>query len=213
MALAHTADDQAETILHHIVRGTGLAGLAGIPRVRELARGVSVVRPLLDLERSVVLDYLERIGQDFRTDETNEDESYTRNRIRRQLLPLLTEHYNSSVMQALRRLGQQAAEMHAAFETLAADLLDRILASSTENECRLKWQPLTPVPRPLVRELFAELWRRRGWPRQNMGFDHWDELARIALTGGAATFPGKIAARREGRWLMLRLLDRGPEKR
>jgi tRNA(Ile)-lysidine synthase len=213
MALAHTADDQAETILHHIVRGTGLAGLAGIPRVRELARGVRVVRPLLDLERSVVLDYLERIGQDFRTDETNEDESYTRNRIRQQLLPLLAERYNSNVGEALRRLGLQAAEMHAAFEMLAAELLDRVLDSSAENECRLKWQPLASAPRPLVREMFAEMWRRRGWPRQNMGFDHWDELARIALTGGAATFPGKIDARREGRWLVLRLLDRGPENR
>jgi hypothetical protein len=62
-----------------------------------------------------------------------------------------------------------------------------------------------------VRELFAELWRRQGWPRQKMGFDQWEELARIALDGGAGTFPGKIDVRREGRWVVLRRLDRDPE--
>jgi tRNA(Ile)-lysidine synthase len=171
IAVAHTADDQAETILHHILRGTGLAGLGGMPRTRELARGIKLVRPLLDLERRVVLDYLTQIGQDFRTDETNDDEAYTRNRIRRQLLPLLAEQYNPNIGQALRRLGQQAAGMHAAFEALAGELLERVLDSSGGGECRLKWQPLAAVPQPLVRELFAELWRRQGWPRQNMGFD------------------------------------------
>jgi tRNA(Ile)-lysidine synthase len=211
IAVAHTADDQTETILHHVLRGTGLAGLGGIPRTRQLGRGVSLVRPLLDLERTVIVDYLEKIGQGFRTDATNDDESYTRNRIRRQLLPLLTEQYNPNFGQALRRLGQQAAGMHAAFVAVAGELLERVLDSSKGRECRLKWQPLASVPRPLVRELFAELWRRQGWPRQSMGFDQWEELARIASDGGAGTFPGKIDVRREGRWVVLRRLDRDPE--
>jgi tRNA(Ile)-lysidine synthase len=211
IGLAHTADDQTETILHHILRGTGLAGLGGIPRTRELAPGIRLVRPLLDMERSVLLDYLQEIGQDFRTDETNSDESYTRNRLRRQLLPLLAERYNSNVSQSLRRLGQQAADVHAAFETLAGELLDRVLDSKAAGACRLKWQPLISVPLPLVREVLAELWRRRGWPRQNMGFDQWEQLAGIARAGGAGTFPGKIDVRREGRWLVLKPLDRDPE--
>jgi tRNA(Ile)-lysidine synthase len=211
IAVAHTADDQTETILHHILRGTGLAGLGGIPRTRELGGGVSLVRPLLDLERTVILDYLEKIGQGFRTDDTNDDEGYTRNRIRRQLLPLLSEQYNPNFGQALRRLGEQAAGMHAAFVALAGELLERVLDSSTSQECRLKWQPLASVPRPLVRELFAEFWRRQGWPRQKMGFDQWEELARIASDGGAGTFPGKIDVRRDGRWVVLRRLDRDPE--
>src|SRR5205823_11908216 len=97
IATAHTADDQAETILHHVLRGTGLAGLRGIPRARELASGITLIRPLLDLERSVVLDYLAKIGQDFRDDASNRDEAYTRNRIRHQLLPLLAREYNPHI--------------------------------------------------------------------------------------------------------------------
>jgi hypothetical protein len=63
----------------------------------------------------------------------------------------------------------------------------------------------------MVRELFTEFWRQQGWPRQNMGFEQWEELARIASEGGAGTFPGKIDVRREGRWVTLRRLDRDPE--
>lgn len=204
IALAHTADDQIETILHHILRGTGLAGLRGMPRERDLPGGVRLIRPLLDVERNVVLDYLQQIGQDFRDDESNLDESYTRNRIRRQLLPLLSREYNPQIAEALRRLGRQASEAQETLDALAEDLLERVLESSTAGECRLKWQPLADVPRHLVREALLLLWRRQGWPRQQMGFAQWDELAGIALEGGATTLPAKIDARREGRWLVLR---------
>ncbi|MGE5192156.1 MAG: tRNA lysidine(34) synthetase TilS [Deltaproteobacteria bacterium] len=204
IALAHTADDQAETILHHILRGTGLSGLRGIPRERALGSGVRLVRPLLDVERSVVLDYLARLGQDYREDEANGDEAYTRNRIRHQLLPLLGKVYNPHIREALRRLGEQAAGTQSAIEMLAADVLERALDSSTAEVCRLKWQPLAGVPRHLVREMLAQLWRRQNWPRQKMGFEHWEELAEIALCGGAATFPGSVDARREGKWLVIR---------
>jgi tRNA(Ile)-lysidine synthase len=204
IALAHTADDQCETILHHVLRGTGLAGLRGMPQQRELASGIQLVRPLLAADRSKVIDYLHELGQDFRVDESNLDESYTRNRIRHNLLPLLAADYNPEVREALRRLGRQAADIQSAWEELAASLLERVLESASRDECRLKWQPLIGTPRHLVREVLALLWRRQDWSRQSMGFDQWDELARIALDGGTATLPARIEARREGRWLVIR---------
>jgi len=204
IALAHTADDQSETILHHILRGTGLAGLRGIPRERKLDSGVHLLRPLLDVDRTTLRDYLQHIGQDFREDESNQDEGFTRNRIRRRLLPLLAENYNPQVRPALLRLGRQAQEAQNAFDELSRRLLDRALESSSASECRLKWQPFQDMPRHLVRETLALLWRRLGWPRQKMGFDQWDELAKIVLEGGAMTLPAEIDARWEGRWLVLR---------
>lgn len=204
IALAHTADDQAETILHHVLRGTGLAGLRGMPAQRRLDSGAVAIRPLLEAPRSMVLDFLQTIGQDFRDDASNRDETYTRNRIRHSLLPLLARDYNPEVGAALRRLGRQAGEMQNAFENIASGLLDRVVESSSASECRLKWQPLTETPRHLVREMLSLLWRRQDWPRQGMGFEQWDELARVALEGGAATLPARIDARREGRWLVIR---------
>ncbi|HUQ69788.1 MAG TPA: tRNA lysidine(34) synthetase TilS, partial [Planctomycetaceae bacterium] len=68
---AHTADDQVETVLHHVFRGTGLTGLHGIPTDRPLTEGVRLIRPLLDVPRSMLEQYLVDIGQDHRTDATN----------------------------------------------------------------------------------------------------------------------------------------------
>src|SRR5262249_25956730 len=94
VATGHTADDQAETVLHRLRRGTGLRGLCGIPVRRPLAPGIEVVRPLLRVTRAQVLNYLRALGQDFREDRSNSDPRFTRNRIRHELLPLLAEHYN-----------------------------------------------------------------------------------------------------------------------
>lgn len=206
VAVAHSANDQAETILHHVIRGTGLAGLRGMPFCRELEPGLSLVRPLLEVSRDSLRTYLAEISQDFREDASNVDPAYTRNRLRQKVIPLLEHEFNSQIISALRRLGQQAGEIQSAFEVVARQLLERVLEAESPRECRLKWQPLTDTPRHVVREMFAELWRRSGWPRQAMTFDHWDQLAEIAISGGASHLPEKLEARREGRIVTIRKL-------
>ena len=114
LATAHTADDQAETILHRVIRGTGVAGLAGIARVRSLGPAVSLIRPLLGVRRGEVLAYLEELRQPYRRDSSNDDRRFTRNRLRRELLPLLASQYNAGVVEALLRLGSLAGEAQAA---------------------------------------------------------------------------------------------------
>lgn len=203
IAVAHTADDQAETILHHVLRGTGLAGLRGIPERRALADELWLVRPMLNVTRQDVVEFLGSVGQDFRADETNADESLTRNRLRRSLLPQLESEYNPALRAALCRLGRQASETHAALEALAAGVLDRVIEKATATECRLRWRRLARQPRHLVREALVELWRRQGWPRQAMTYDHWERLAEIAISGGQADFPGGLAARRDARRLIV----------
>ena len=89
VTVAHTADDQVETVLHHLFRGTGLAGLRGMRAVRPLAEGLTLVRPLLRIPRTQIEDWLGVIGQDYRTDITNADTSRTRSRIRHSVLPRL----------------------------------------------------------------------------------------------------------------------------
>lgn len=100
VATGHTADDQAETIMHHIVRGTGIAGLAGISRVRPLNPSLSLIRPLLSFRRTTLRAYLVESDQEFREDETNEDTSFTRNRIRHELIPHLQQNYNAEIVPA-----------------------------------------------------------------------------------------------------------------
>ncbi len=89
IALAHHKNDQAETVLFHLCRGTGLAGLSGIK-----AKNGRLIRPLLCLQREEIEDYLACSGQEYMTDETNADEGYTRNLIRAKVLPLLSGQVN-----------------------------------------------------------------------------------------------------------------------
>lgn len=92
IATAHTASDNLETMLFHLVRGTGLTGLSGIPPVRD-----HIIRPLIFTDRQSVEDYLRRMGQNYRVDSTNASDEYTRNRIRHQIIPAL-EVINSAAV-------------------------------------------------------------------------------------------------------------------
>ncbi len=105
IATGHHADDQAETVLMRVLRGTTGKGLAGIPAVRELA-GVRLVRPLLRTRRETILRYLHAIGADHREDVTNGDEAILRNRVRHGLIPQLAREYNPQVVDALCRLAE-----------------------------------------------------------------------------------------------------------
>ena len=91
IAVAHTADDQVETVLHRLLRGTGLAGLAGMPAVRMLVEGMVVVRPMLAVLRWSPGRIFQSIGQAWQEDATNSDTRYTRNLLRHELLPRLAE--------------------------------------------------------------------------------------------------------------------------
>lgn len=207
VATGHTADDQAETVLHRIVRGTGIAGLAGIRRHRELVPGVSLVRPLLEISRRQVRDYLDALGQDARADGSNADQRYTRNRIRHELLPHLAAQYNPRVAGALTRLATLAGDIQEVVASLLEDLQIRCIDSESPGQVTVDCGQLARVPRYLARELLMDLWRRQGWPLQAMGFERWEELADLASTPLVGprrkVFPGSIAAQRDGPSLRL----------
>lgn len=106
VAVGHQRDDQAETVIQRVVRGTGIRGLAGIPYKRELpgSGGATLIRPLLDCSREEILAYLGRRKIPWQEDSTNRDPRYARNRIRHEVIPLLKEALNETVIDALSRL-------------------------------------------------------------------------------------------------------------
>ena len=114
IATAHTLDDSIETVLMNLVRGTGLRGLCGIPRIRG-----NIVRPLLDCTRAEVEDYLGALGQPYCTDSTNLTDDYTRNRIRHDILPRLCE-LNPNFPGAMARMLPRLAAQQALTDCLAA---------------------------------------------------------------------------------------------
>ncbi len=211
VATAHTKDDQVETILHHIVRGTGLAGLRGMRSQRELSPAtaddeppVSLLRPMLNVTRGDAEQFLRELQQDYRNDPSNRDPGFTRNRIRHELLPQLEEAFNPQVRKALAQLGQQAAELHEAWEVLAARLLVDAVVDAGADIGRLRVDKLCSQPRPLIRECFALFWKRQDWPRRRMSQEHFESLADVTLHGGTTTLPGGITAQRRDGLVVLR---------
>lgn len=200
VATGHTASDQAETVLHRLVRGTGLAGLRGIAVRRQLEPGVEVVRPLLRASRAEVLAYLAALGQAYRHDATNDDLAHTRNRIRHELLPLLAERYNPRVAEVLGRLAEQAEEACRAEEESAAALLAEAELPRAGELVILEAARLAGAAPRLVRAALRLVWEREGWPMGAMGFEAWRRVAEVALgRRGAVDLPGRVHARRRGR--------------
>ncbi|MBD5113089.1 MAG: tRNA lysidine(34) synthetase TilS [Ruminococcaceae bacterium] len=117
IATAHTASDNAETVLLNLTRGTGLRGLCGIPPQREF-----IIRPLLNVTREDVERYLDSLGQDFVTDCTNLSEDYTRNKIRLNVIPQL-EEINPAFSKAVTRMCESAREDCEFLEELAEHAL------------------------------------------------------------------------------------------
>lgn len=204
VAVAHNADDQVETVLHHLFRGTGLAGLRGMKRSRSLAAGITLVRPLLSVHRAEIENWLAEIGQDYRTDASNADVSRTRNRIRHKVLPALETELGTGIRETMLRLAEQADEFQSSLEAEADRLLAASLADESAEICRVDCRRLEGQPRQLVREMFVTLWRRQRWPRQELGFAEWDRLYQLTRGGGKIVLPGNIEATRRGTLLVVR---------
>lgn len=210
----HTADDQAETILHRIIRGTGIGGLRGMARARPLGPAATLIRPLLAVRRAELAAYLEDLGQPYRCDASNADTRFTRNRIRHELLPQLAEQFNPGVVDALLRLGALAGEVQTVVETIVADLLQRCVTWEGPGAVQIDPAVLADEPRYVIRELLMAVWRDRTWPMQAMGFAQWDQLSEMISSGAASSpdrpsrqmFPASVSAEfAEGRLRLVRV--------
>lgn len=210
IATAHTADDQAETVLHRLIRGTGLQGLRGIARTKPATATANtsetatphIIRPLLAVTRDDVIAHLAEIRQPYRTDSTNADTRFTRNRIRHELLPLLRS-FNPDVVNALAHVAEHANEAHAIITGTAAELLAKVERPRVGGTVVLDAMQLGDS-RVLIRALLRLVWEREGWPLGDMTFDAWDRAVDVACrNAGATDFPGGITMRYTGRVVQL----------
>ena len=156
IAVGHSADDQAETVLMRLLDGAGVRGLAGIP-----PRRGRVIRPLIETRRQALRDALVAAGQDWVEDETNRDPKFLRNRIRHELLPLLAASYTTDVVPSLARAARRAREMVDALDRTATDALER-LASAETGALTLPRGALATLPPPLAAETLRQAAARLG---------------------------------------------------
>ena len=207
VAVAHTRDDQAETVLHRILRGTGPNGLAGMSLRRPLGTGIGLVRPLLKVRRADLSEFVQSLGQVFRVDASNLDLRHTRNRIRRDLLPKLAQDYNPEVVEALARLADLVqAESH----DRSMQILEQQRIATTEERQESTTFDLSTFQKfsPNIRaEVLRLSWRRLGHPERSMTAKLWEACALLAeRTQGRINLPGGVSLSvGEGRLILARL--------
>lgn len=134
---AHHADDQAETVLQRLCRGASLRGASGIRGSAETIPGLTTLRPLLGVTRAEIDDYLAARGLRFREDASNDSSAHTRNRVRRELLPLLNEIFRRDVRPLLARFAELAERDDACLSFLARDFLARRRLELPDGSLRL----------------------------------------------------------------------------
>ncbi|MFM1902271.1 MAG: tRNA(Ile)-lysidine synthase [Planctomycetota bacterium] len=189
--VAHTADDQAETILHRILRGTGVPGLAGMQRARELCDGVALLRPLLDVTRADVRRFVAQSGTGWREDASNADCSRARNFLRHELLPRCATGPYPAAAESLLRLGRQAAAATSVTAEAATFLLDRVSERQPDGGILIQCRELVGLGAAVRAELVIALWRREHWPRRDLSAVHVETVA--TLLAAAADAPPSTA--------------------
>jgi tRNA(Ile)-lysidine synthase len=156
IAVAHTADDQAETVLMRLLEGAGVRGLAGIPPVRG-----RIIRPLIAEARDSLRALLLEAGLEWIEDPSNEDRRFVRNRIRHELLPLLAASYNPAIVEALSRTGRLVAATASALEAVAASELNR-LGARVGDELVLPLAEMKALPHEVAAEVLRQGAARMG---------------------------------------------------
>lgn len=185
-ATAHTADDNLETMLFHLARGTGGKGLSGIPP----ARG-RIVRPLLSCTRAEIEDYLRALGEPYVTDSSNLSDDYTRNLLRHEVVPVL-RRVNPEVSAAAFRLAGLLREDERVLETAVREQL----AKATDSG---GWR-VDAFPSALRGRMLHRLLEQSGAPMAQIGWRHIRLLAELLESGNPSarlSLPGGLTARRE----------------
>lgn len=174
LALAHHADDNAETMLFQLVRGSSVRGLSGIRIKRQLAEQVTLIRPLLGASRAQIEAYLSKRGEDWCVDETNTDTQYSRNRIRHEILPQLRQINSQSVLHMTQSAGQ-LAELSDYLEAEADRVQKKVCVWSTQA-CLVSKAQLEGYPAVLQREVLYGIVSRLAGSRKDIGRVHVDAL-------------------------------------
>ena len=135
IAVAQNKNDQAETLLMRIIRGTGVNGLSGIEHKRMGESGTTVIRPLLDIDRAMIEKYCSQKGVAPRLDHSNEQPIYTRNKVRLELIPFIAGSFNENIIDALARLSQSAKEDNRYLWKQARSLYDSLKKGPHKPGC------------------------------------------------------------------------------
>ncbi len=188
IAVAHHKEDQAETIFHNLLRGSGLRGLSGMKMTRD-----NIIRPLLCITRNELEQYLLQQNVCWRDDETNQQNDYTRNRIRNRIFPLLREEVNEHVTDHLLQIGRIAGLADDYFIKCA----DEIIKNNAENKERECYMPIHVIQQEevIVRMyIFRQMIHSLGVGQRDISYEHYNQLCELEKkqVGAKTSLPNQM---------------------
>ncbi len=204
---AHTQNDQVETLLMRLLRGTSAAGLQGIYATSNLQPAIRLVRPMLEITRAEVLEHCGRYQLTFCHDISNESLKFTRNRIRHELLPLL-ENFNPAIGQTLIRLATQISEDDKYLQSETDKLVNELA-----NGAILNFKPLLILPSALRRRVLRQWLRHGRGDLRRIGTAHLLALDHLMMKGEGGSYvelPGNWNVWRIGKTLKLQPIQECP---
>ena len=182
IAVAHNYDDQAETIMFRLMRGTGPDGLAGMEYIREDERGHMLIRPLLDCKKKDIVRFLMKEKIDARLDKTNEEAVYSRNAIRLDIFPYL-EKYSPNFRDALVRLGNVAREDKALMHSLAEQVMEYAITEAGNGYIEFSRSKLKKIAIPVRRRVLSLAAADIGLT-EDLTQAHFNAADKILIDGG-----------------------------
>ncbi len=188
IATGHHADDQAETVVMRLIRGSGRRGLSGIPPVRG-----KIIRPLIEVQKTEIERYLQERGLKFLTDSSNLKKDYLRNRIRQEVIPVL-KRFNPNLTKTLSRVASVLREEDEYLDIQVAKALMRLISRKSDKSVELFLSPLETMERVILRRaLLRVIDETRGL--REIGVEHIEEIIRLiqeGSTGARIYLPGGI---------------------
>jgi tRNA(Ile)-lysidine synthase len=179
VATAHQKDDNAETVLQRLARGTGFRGLGGIWPKRVFEGGIVFVRPLLCVRRAEIVEYLKKRNLKWRTDKTNENCTYRRNYIRHRLIPVLQQECSDSIVEQLSELAQSACKFYSLVCSRAEEVWPT-LADCAGDKVVLDLKRFLPEPPALKVELVRRSLATVGSGERDLTHRHFERILQLA---------------------------------
>ncbi|MDO8302472.1 MAG: tRNA lysidine(34) synthetase TilS, partial [Sedimentisphaerales bacterium] len=182
IATAHHKDDNAETIVHRLLRGTGFRGLAGIRPTKTFGNDSTFVRPLLCVGRDQILAYLNELNILWRHDHTNDDQTFTRNFIRHSLLPTLQNQSKDMLIELFDRLSCACRGYVDSLDSRAYQLWPRIVLKKENDRIELDPTIFAAAPLPLKPEIVRRALLAIGSGERDLTQEHYQRILRFAQT-------------------------------
>lgn len=190
IAVAHNMNDNVETVLMRLCRGTGIRGLGGISPVRD-----NIIRPLIEVKREQIEDYCAEKGLAYCTDSTNLSDDYTRNKIRLTLIPWLRENLNPSVCEGINKTSVFMREEDSYLDSIASEAYEKCLLGEGKIDCNILLSYNIVIRRRVIRLMFSQFVKSL----KDISAEHIEAVCSLAegKSGASVSLPYSLIAKKE----------------